>query len=237
VITTEETKKGAEIINQDRKQKHLFPLEVFIIPFIVDDTGEKIASTNIREGKINDQGISYIQPSWFTSDVFLPEVEKQWFKKPFGELHRDNTFLTNEDPKKVVTVGDVVTQDCNRLFFKQKLSVIDFVIQRKNTFQQIQELGFSGKEKVFYVDNPASTLTIDLVQSITEAISLFSEDKQIIIVVRGEEDLAVIPLVLALPLGFVIVYGQPNQGIVRLSVTSEAKDVAHSLLRRFISQS
>ncbi|HSW98109.1 MAG TPA: pantetheine-phosphate adenylyltransferase [Candidatus Saccharimonadales bacterium] len=236
IISTEETKKGAEAINYDRQQKGLSALDIFIIPFIPDDKGEKIASTNIREGKINNQGISYIQPSWFTEDVLLPEIEKQWFKKPFGELHRDNTFLTNEDPQKVVTVGDVVTQDCNTLSFKQKLSIIDFVVQRKGTFHKIQELGFSGREKTFYVDNLASTLTLDLVRNIIHAISLFPEEKQVIIVVHGEEDLAVIPLVLALPLGFIIVYGQPNQGIVRLAVTTEAKNRAYSLLKRFVSQ-
>lgn len=234
IICTEETKKGAEVINQDRKQKQLPLLEIFIIPFVADDTGKKIASTNIREGKINDQGTSYIQPTWFTNDLFLPEVEKQWFKKPFGELHKDINFLASEHPEKVVTVGDVVSRDCNALSFKQKLSIIDFVIQRKDTFHQIEELGFSGKEKTFETDNPSSTLTINLVRSIQQAVSLFAKEEQIVIIVHGEEDLAVIPLVLALPLGFVILYGQPNEGVVRLPVTSEAKDVAHSLLKRFI---
>lgn len=234
IVSTEETRKGAEMINNDREQKGLSPLEIVITPLSPDDTGEKIASTNIREGKINNQGISYVQPKWFEKDVFLPEVEKQWFKKPFGELHRDTTFLANEDPQKVVSVGDVVTQDCNTIAFTQKLSVIDFMVQRKDTFTQIQELGFTGHEKIFHVVNPASNLTTQLVYSIMQAISLFPKEKQIIIVVDGEEDLAVIPLVLALPLGFTIVYGQPNQGVVRLMVTSEAKDIAYALLKRFV---
>src|SRR5579883_685253 len=57
VVTTEETKKGADIINQDRKQKGLAPLDVVIVPLVSDEKGEKIASTNIRRGEINTQGI------------------------------------------------------------------------------------------------------------------------------------------------------------------------------------
>lgn len=234
IVTTEETKKGAEIINQDRMQKGLSPLTVFIVPFVSDDTGEKIASTNIRQGKINDQGISYVQQSWFAQDLFLPEAQREWFQKPFGELHRDNTFLANEDPQKVVTVGDVVTQDCNSMGFTQKLSVIDFTIQRKPTHTTIASLGFSGQETVYHVKNPAGHITTELFHSLMDAITGFSAKKQFVIVVSGEEDLSVIPLVLALPLGFVVIYGQPNQGVVRLPVTSEAKNKAYNLLKRLV---
>ena len=236
IVVSEETKQGAAIINQHRETTGLTALPVYVIPLIADDKGEKIASTNIREGKINHQGTSYIQPSWFAHDLFLPEVEKQWFQTPFGELHKTNAFLSQENPETLITIGDVVTRDCNMLHMWQKLSVIDFTIQRKHTFQQIQELGFSGNEIVFRVSNPASHITTSLFQTIMQALTLFEQEKHIVIVVDGEEDLAVIPLVLALPLGFIVVYGQPKKGLVRLQVTTETKDKAYTLLQRFIEK-
>lgn len=235
IIVTKETQKGADLINRDRKAKRLPVLEVYVIPFVPDDTGEKIASTNIREGKINQDGVSYVQPQWFAHDLFLPEIEKQWFKEPFGELHTDTRFLYNENPQKLVAVGDVVTGDCNKLSIGQKLSIIDFTVQRKDTFHHIQELGFSGNEKTFQAINPASHITTSLFKSILQAIDLFEQEKQLVIIVDGEEDLAVIPLVLALPLGFIIIYGQPHKGLVRLPVTSETKGKAYHLLQRFIT--
>jgi cytidyltransferase-like protein len=236
IVVTPETRNGAEIINKNREDRGLPPLKIIVVPLLPDDTQEKISSTNIREGKINREGTSYVQPSWFANDLFLPEVEKQWFKNPFGILHKDNTFVKTEDPQTLVSVGDVVTQDCNTFSLKQKLSVVDFTVQRKHTFQKIQELGFIGNETIFQANNPKSHLTVSLFHAITQSVEALSQKQQIIILVAGEEDLAVIPLVLALPLGFVIVYGQPNQGIVRLAVTPETKDHAFSLLQKFVSQ-
>lgn len=236
IVVTQETRNGAEIINKNREDRGLAPLTIITLPLLSDDTEVKISSTNIREGKIDREGTSYMQPSWFADDLFLPEVEKQWFKNPFGILHKDNKFLQTESPEILVSVGDVVTKDCNAFSIKQKLSVVDFTVQRKHTFEKIQELGFSGEELLLHANNPKSHLTTSLFQAIAQTVEQLSQREQIIILVDGEEDLAVIPLVLALPLGFVIVYGQPNQGIVRLAVTSETKDHAFALLKKFVSQ-
>src|SRR5579871_257621 len=78
IAVTKETETGAQTINNDREQRGLLPLPIVFIPIVLDDQGEKLASTHIREGKVNNQGISYIQSSWFRSDLFLPEIEKQW---------------------------------------------------------------------------------------------------------------------------------------------------------------
>ena len=54
-----------------------------------------------------------------------------------------------------------------------------------------------------------------------------------VLIVDGEEDLAVIPFVLASPLGWTILYGQPNEGVVELVVTSETKQTVLQLLGLF----
>jgi hypothetical protein len=53
------------------------------------------------------------------------------------------------------------------------------------------------------------------------------------IVVDGEEDLAVIPLVLTARDGAVVLYGQPREGIVLRIVDSEARNTAHRFLDHF----
>lgn len=235
IIITEDTKEGAEIINAQRKQKRLHVLDVVTIPLQPDDIGIKISSTHIRDGIINMQGIHYVQPQWFNKDLVLPDVERQWFKKPFGMLTTDSTIVKAFDKNTLVTVGDVVTKDCNNRNIAQKLSIVDFTIQRKKTYGKIQELGFSGEEIIISAENPPGHITSSLFAAITKAITLFSQEEQIIICIRGEEDLAVIPLVLALPLGFTILYGQPHTGLVYLKVSVQAKDAAFNLLQRFIA--
>jgi hypothetical protein len=54
------------------------------------------------------------------------------------------------------------------------------------------------------------------------------------IFVDGEEDLAVIPLVIASDEGSVILYGQPGVGVVLRLVDREAKEKARDMLTHFI---
>jgi len=52
------------------------------------------------------------------------------------------------------------------------------------------------------------------------------------IIVEGEEDLLVLPLMADMPLGSVIIYGQPNEGLVIITITEERQNWA----RNFINQ-
>ena len=54
------------------------------------------------------------------------------------------------------------------------------------------------------------------------------------IYVDGEEDLAVIPLVIASDEGSIILYGQPGEGVVFREVDQEAKEKARDMLACFI---
>jgi uncharacterized protein (UPF0218 family) len=80
------------------------------------------------------------------------------------------------------------------------------------------------------VENPAGTITEDLEKALTYAIG----HTPITIMVDGEEDLAVIPLVIAAPESSVILYGQPNKGIVLRTIDDKAKAAAKELLRHFV---
>ena len=53
------------------------------------------------------------------------------------------------------------------------------------------------------------------------------------IIVDGEEDLAVLPVVLLAPLDSLVFYGQRNQGLVLVKVTEEKKSEFVKILARF----
>jgi uncharacterized protein (UPF0218 family) len=57
-----------------------------------------------------------------------------------------------------------------------------------------------------------------------------------VIFVDGEEDLAVIPLVLAAPSGAAVLYGQPGEGVVLRIVDASAKREAETILKAFVRE-
>lgn len=52
-----------------------------------------------------------------------------------------------------------------------------------------------------------------------------------VILVSGEEDLAVIPCILLSPLETLVLYGQPDKGMVEIEVTLEIKNSLCTLLK------
>ncbi|MEX2724669.1 MAG: phosphopantetheine adenylyltransferase [Candidatus Freyarchaeota archaeon] len=56
LVATEETLPGVKKINIIREEKGLAPLEIVLVPLILAKDGQRISSTRIREGKINEQG-------------------------------------------------------------------------------------------------------------------------------------------------------------------------------------
>ncbi|HOP09469.1 MAG TPA: DUF359 domain-containing protein, partial [Candidatus Methanofastidiosa archaeon] len=52
------------------------------------------------------------------------------------------------------------------------------------------------------------------------------------IFIDGEEDLATLPAIFFAPEGAIVVYGQPDEGIVIVNVTDEKKKEVYSILSR-----
>ena len=74
--------------------------------------------------------------------------------------------------------------------------------------------------------NPAGIITKELTAALLTALQ---KDIKYVFV-DGEEDTATIVLVLILPLGAKIYYGQPGEGMVELAVTEEKKQVFYEQL-------
>lgn len=248
IIVTDETKKNAYRINEVRKGKNLKPLDILIFEQINADDGKPITSTRIRNGEINRQGKVYVGQSIFTKTFYLPDDLREELRKPFGKLFpsgvasfpprfppRRWNSLTPKDlsASKTITVGDVVTKSFNQAGFGQWLSVVDFRVARKNKFTEMKELGFLGNEKVIKVNNPSGSITAELTGIINILFRSADFSSRIIIKIDGEEDLAVLPVILVSPLGSTIFYGQPNQGVVKVDVNEDTKKKAYKIISKF----
>jgi uncharacterized protein (UPF0218 family) len=156
----------------------------------------------------------------------LPEAERASLKKPFGEVFPGiRALLPRIRGRTVYAVGDVVTHNLLREGITPEVAIIDGHTMRAPCTRVPDLLS-----RKIHTRNPAGTISDDLVRAIHDALSR----PPAVIFVEGEEDLAVLPLVLAAPAGTVILYGQPGEGVVFREVDREAKALAAAFVNRFV---
>ncbi len=235
IIVSEATKHGGEEINVKRQELGLSQLPIVSISlFTMNDT--VLSSTHVREGQIGRQGEIYLDEKWTKHSLALPFSLREVLHKPFGTL-LPGSFPQEllADPHHTVVVGDATAKRFNEEHVGQILSVIDFSIERKPLFHSIAELKFSGDENLLEVINPSGHITAGVWEILHRALKE-SKEKRVIVRVNGEEDLLVIPLVLLLPLGWKLFYGQPQEGVVYLPITEEVKEKVYAFLIQFVRE-
>lgn len=239
IVVTEETVSGAELINRLRRKKGVRQLRVIKAPIILSENGKVISSLRIRNGEIDRLGKLYIRKEWLSKNLELPEKLRQFLKKPLGKLIRGSEENLSQAVKVLkreikdkkhssfITVGDVVTQSCNREKILLDGAVVDFKVQREERFKNLSELGFEHEKVSKTVENPSGMLTPALFNALKTVKVPF------VIRIYGEEDLAVLPSILTSPLGIYVLYGQPHEGIVKVLVNEEKKNEVRDIVAQF----
>lgn len=161
----------------------------------------------------------------------IPQDEKliSTLKEPLGNIIQEQN-LANEIRKTdiCIAVGDESTVTLFKYGFNIKLAIVDYKTQRKTRIDLKDQIAKIG-DKVIRIKNPAATIT----QALWDAVeSAMSEKGSVRIEIDGEEDLATIPCVVLAPLGTVIVYGMPNQGLVVARVDEQRKELAQKALAK-----
>jgi GTP-dependent dephospho-CoA kinase len=156
----------------------------------------------------------------------LPEEHRKLFMEPFGELHRTiEEIIPRLEGLTVYAVGDVVTHNLQKNGVTPAIAVVDGFTMRSPCSRLPAVRG-----ECIRVKNPAGSLTDDLIDALEYAVT----HAPVTIIVDGEEDLAVIPLIIAAPEGAIVLYGQPKRGVVLRRVDAEAKITARHFLDHFI---
>jgi hypothetical protein len=158
----------------------------------------------------------------------LPPEKRHFFKTPFGTLYAEcEDVLPLIEGKTVYTVGDVVTWSLVRRGVVPRIAVID-----GHTMRSPFNRSPAVFQKRLHARNPPGTITTELSDALDHAV----QGPGALILVDGEEDLAVIPLVIAAPVGALILYGQPGEGVVLCEVTPAAKEKARTMLAHFVDE-
>jgi hypothetical protein len=159
--------------------------------------------------------------------VKLPENLREQLKIPLGILLREKD-VTKENllsmiPKNsfVITVGDATTDKLLKFGIIPSLQIVDGL--EKRTTRDIPQTD----SKQLTCDNPAGEITEDSIYAIKQALLLKPPTQ---ILVNGEEDLLVIPVCIHAPDNSVVLYGQPNEGLVIIKITREIRNKTQTLL-------
>jgi len=152
----------------------------------------------------------------------LPESLRLTLKKPLGGFITDLSSIKN---RIVVCVGDQASKDVLSYGLKPKLCVYDGRIKRKVVEIPSEIKNYDARE--IKVKNPAGTLTKEVFQAVEEALKSEASCKML---VEGEEDLVTLVAVKYAPSGSVVLYGQPNEGLVAVEVGVKIKKKVEELL-------
>jgi GTP-dependent dephospho-CoA kinase len=168
--------------------------------------------------------------------LILKVEERSAFKTPFGDIYSQVKDLKNTLEKYknkqqlIISIGDATTINLHKIGILPDISIIDNQIGRKKTSKE-NKINFYDNVQL-HAENPPGTITTEMWQTITKAFGLIKSGFNVLIVVDGEEDLAVLPCVIIAPPGSVLLYGQPGEGVVHCEV-DKYKDKAKELMDKF----
>ena len=148
----------------------------------------------------------------------VPEEKRHLFKEPLGQFVSESE-LRDRNANMTITVGDVVSLTVWRMGIIPALAVYDGRTERREMTEFANLVKDEGLEEVV-VTNPAGTVTRDLCDAIRNAFVR----RPGLIHVDGEEDLALMPVILEAPEGADIVYGWPGKGMMVLVADRAVKE-------------
>ncbi|GFN39159.1 MAG: GTP-dependent dephospho-CoA kinase family protein [Thaumarchaeota archaeon] len=160
--------------------------------------------------------------------MHLPENLRDQLKEPFGILIK-NSEITKQSISKysaqdslVITVGDATTDKLIELGITPSVQIVDGLEKRAKRTPPSVKVTTN-----LTCNNPAAQIT----QESMDAIKLaFSSPKPVRITVVGEEDLLVLPVCVLAAEDSIVMYGQPNEGLVIVKITLEIKNKAQSII-------
>ena len=158
----------------------------------------------------------------------LPNSLREQMKTPLGvllpesQVNKINIQKYLSENSYIITVGDRTTEKMINFDLIPSLQIIDGLEKREK--REPPKLEHATE---LTVDNPAAEITFESISMIKKAFTLQSPVR---LFVNGEEDLLVLPVCIHAPENAVVLYGQPNEGLVIVQITPEIRNRVQTLL-------
>ena len=224
---TSETREACEQINRLRLENGLVELEIIEVPHKLNQDGMVISSSSIRAGIMDRSGNLWLTTENLAADHIMPRNLDSEMKTPAGQLFTGPESepsiamekVLSEFPHnthRLIAVGDVTVNTLLDMNIVPDIGVVDGRTKRLDLPEdkKVDKKLFS---RVLTCTNEPGMITSEFKKTLKEASALLDGT---LVVVDGEEDLAPMILHLCLEIGYVVLYGQPKEGIV-VKVTDE----------------
>ena len=159
----------------------------------------------------------------------LPENLRDQLKIPLGDLikeenvNKENILTKFGSEPIVITVGDRTTENMINLGIMPQIQIVDGLEKRNQRLVPKDDTINTNLS----CKNPPGEITEESTQVIQKA---FSCKLPVRIIVDGEEDLLVLPVCILAPENSVVMYGQPNEGLVIIHITPEIRAKVQKIL-------
>ena len=162
--------------------------------------------------------------------LLLTEGQRQSLKEPLGQLIAGSTSECNqalkrvqddEKPRLLILVGDTISRNALHSGIRANVIIIDNKEMRAGAVEFTH-----GKARVFRTVNPQGTIDLLAWEAVAEAV----QKGEGAVLVDGEEDLLTLVAIIAAPVGSIVAYGQPGEGIVVVRVTVKKKNEIQALV-------
>ncbi len=161
--------------------------------------------------------------------VTISDSLRDELKVPLGELVPENNANKKvilqmvRSYSYVISVGDRTTEKMIMFGAIPSLQIIDNREKRSKR----AELNMNDVQSQLYCKNPAAKITTQSINAIKRAFTL---KPPVRITVDGEEDLLVIPVCIYAPADSIVLYGQPDEGLVIVPITTEIRNKTQRIL-------
>ncbi len=234
LIVTSQNKHVGEQINALRTKRHIASVVLIDVPLISAQDHQVISSTRIRRGEIDRAG-----------RLTMPDNMRDELSKPLGVVLRNDAMIARSimmhKDDVIMSVGDMTTKTLVDAGITPRLSIVDNKVNRKRFTGLDAWLAKRVKFREKYVSGPGF-ISAEVVKKIRNWAN--QPDTQLVLVIDGEEDLLALPVLATSPIGSVLYYGQPKasswacgpivEGIVEVVVNAQNKELANTLLAKFI---
>ncbi len=159
----------------------------------------------------------------------LPENLRDQLKIPLGDLikeenvNKENILGKIGSEPIVITVGDRTTENMINLGIMPQIQIVDGLEKRNQRLVPKDDTINTNLS----CKNPPGEITEESTQVIQKA---FSCKLPVRIIVDGEEDLLVLPVCIFAPENSVVMYGQPNEGLVIVHITPDIQAKVQKIL-------
>jgi len=165
--------------------------------------------------------------------VKLPENLREQLKIPLGillldvQVTKENVIKYTQSSPFIITVGDATTEKMLSFGIIPSLQIIDATEKRAKRAAISNE----NVATIISCDNPPGEITNESITIIKKA---FKSKIPVRIIINGEEDLLVLPVCLYAPKNAVVMYGQPNEGLVIVQIDDQIRNKTQLILDSMI---